>query len=134
MDEELAIEKSVIDPMSKPAPVILNKSISGLPENTVKHSANNSMAVIQNSLPAQEVHVTPADPATSSQESDSASQVQALLLIDADGKVQQIIWNKLPALTEQGLSKMEQRLRQKSYLITGRPYTTTETVEVVRDN
>ncbi|HEY8096518.1 MAG TPA: hypothetical protein VIE65_10570 [Methylobacter sp.] len=125
---EITKEKPEIEQMT------IEKPISSSPQKTTTNPANNHVIDIQNSLSGKEVKSTPSDPTIRSQESDSASQVQALLLIDADGKVQQIIWNKLPAITEEGLSKMEQRLRQKNYLITGKSYTTTETVEVVRDN
>jgi hypothetical protein len=56
-------------------------------------------------------------------------KVVALLVIDGSGRVQDIGWNELPAMTDDQLRQLERRIRQKTYFATGRQYTTTDSVE-----
>lgn len=57
------------------------------------------------------------------------SKVQALLVIDSLGNVTQIHWKQLPAMTDDELKKIEQRLRQKIYLSNGFQYTVVEELD-----
>lgn len=61
--------------------------------------------------------------------SQGRGKLQVLLVIDGSGRVGQIHWYQLPAMTEEEFHKLEQRLRQKIYLPSGVEYTVTEQVE-----
>jgi len=76
---------------------------------------------------------TPADPVESNQEIVEAGKVQALLLVDYEGKVTQIIWKTLPAIADETLQQIEQQLRARIYLATGKTYTVYEIVELPRE-
>ena len=84
-------------------------------------------------VPGETLHETPSDPVELSPQAVEAGKVQALLLVDENGKVDQIIWKALPALTEETLQQIEQRLRTKTYLVTGKSYTLYEIVEIPRE-
>ncbi|MCX7150510.1 MAG: hypothetical protein NTY05_14075 [Rhodocyclales bacterium] len=45
----------------------------------------------------------------------AAVGVTAMLVIDADGRLGQIFWDKLPALTDEQLRRVETVMRQKTY-------------------
>ena len=46
-------------------------------------------------------------------------------MIDASGNVGEIVWNELPAMTEDMLRRLERRLRQRTYPPTGTVHTMT---------
>ncbi len=54
------------------------------------------------------------------------------LRISEDGKVEQMIWDQLPVVTQEELLQMERELREKNYPATGSAYTVAETVIVPR--
>jgi hypothetical protein len=74
----------------------------------------------------------PVVPVVENRQNQSLVRAQALLLVGEDGRVQTIVWNRLPAVTEEELKRMLSELRAKVFLATGRTYTTTEDVEVPR--
>jgi len=61
--------------------------------------------------------------------SHSPGKAQALLVIDSSGRVGQIHWYQLPAMTPEEFSKLEQRMRQKIYLSNGVEYTVLVDIE-----
>lgn len=69
-------------------------------------------------------------PAEAAVQHASASEVAVLLLIDTNGEVLQVIWNKLPAISYETLDRMEMQLREKKYPPVERPHTLTVVVTV----
>jgi hypothetical protein len=83
--------------------------------------------------PAESLQQTPADPVEPSLDIVEAGKVQALLMVDESGAVHQIIWQELPAVTDKTLQRMEQHLRDRNYLATGKSYIMYEIVEIPRE-
>jgi hypothetical protein len=141
----LAKPQDVGQPAAEPPPIVtpVIQQLPALPppEVPVKHEqapppmdAPKPMPEPKSeSAPGETLQQTPADPVESSPQIVEAGKVQALLLIDERGKVHQIIWQVLPAITEETLQQIEQRLRTKTYLATGKSYTLYEIVEIPRD-
>jgi hypothetical protein len=80
----------------------------------------------------QELRALPADPVDENQQIQTAGKAQAVLLVDENGTVGQIIWQQLPAVSEEELQEMERRLRQHAYMARGKQYTVPESIEVPR--
>lgn len=87
------------------------------------------------SQPVKEEHqALPADPVVENHLIQTAGKAQALLLVDENGAVRQIIWKQLPAVSEAELKEMERRLRQRGYLARGELYTVPESIEIPREH
>ncbi len=84
-------------------------------------------------VPGETLQEVPADPVEASSQIVEAGKVQALLLVNERGTVTQVIWKVLPAITDETLQRMEQHLRAKGYITTGKPYTVYEIVEIPKD-
>ncbi len=129
---------------------VLTVSLTSSAETTVPESAEKSDADAQNVIalpakpntrPEQTVRTTvkPDRGAQPAEEQIAAksglvmsrghSKVQVLLVIDSGGKVTQIHWRQLPAMTDEELKRLEEGLRQKIYLSNGLEYTVIEELD-----
>jgi cell division septation protein DedD len=109
--------------LPKPPPVTASRHTQ--PEKTDAPAPEKEPAKEQS-------QAAPSDPVLLNYIFQNADKAQALLLIGEDGSVQQIIWQQLPAVTEQELHEMERRLRQHSRMARGTSYTVPESIEIPR--
>ena len=139
--EQQPLPESTIKEPPAPVPLKPEPSIMELPKTPEPAPSSQQELHVSNAAPAmeedqpaiEEFRALPADPVAENRNIQTAGQARALLLIGEDGAVRQIIWNQLPAVTDEELRQMEQRLRQKAYLARGGLYTVTETIEVPRE-
>jgi len=110
-----------------------------LPKPPQPVSSPRQNAQLSNTAPAledqpvkKELNALPADPVVENRLIQTAGKAQALLLVDENGTVRQIIWKQLPAVSEAELREMELRLRQQGYLARGNLYTVSESIEIPR--
>jgi hypothetical protein len=114
--------------VNKPAALFMPKPMP-LSSKVVRQSnpvTTESMANDEKDVPL------PVVPGVENHQNQSLVRAQALLLVGEDGHVQAIVWNRMPAVTEEELKRMLSELRAKVFLATGKTYTTTEDVEVPR--
>jgi hypothetical protein len=119
-------------PEEKPAPVTVIPTqpheIAGPhPQQPASHPAP-----AQENPVKEELRALPANPVVENRIVQTAGQAQALLMVDEEGNVRQIIWKQLPAVSEEELKEMERRLRQRGHIARGELYTEPATIEIPR--
>lgn len=118
-----------------PSPALLPEPpvVEMIEKNQEVVTEKSSVEVIEQSEPVVPEHPTPPpafvdhrDPAT------RPGMATVFLRISEDGRVLQMIWDKLPVVTREELLQMERELREKLYPATGSAYSVAETVIVPR--
>jgi hypothetical protein len=121
-----------VEVMPEPPKAELPKPPQPISSPRQEPQVSNAAPAPENQSANQESQPLPADPLVESRQNQIAGKAQALLLIDQNGTVEQIIWKQLPAVSEEELREMERRLRLRAYLARGKRYTVPESIEIPR--
>lgn len=122
---------NLLEPSPIPAPELpVVEIVEGSQEATTETPPT---AVVEQAVPpATEQPVSPPAFVDRREPVLRPGMATVFLRISEDGKVEQMIWDQLPVVTQEELLQMERELREKAFPVTGSAYTVAETVIVPR--